>query len=753
MNALVIVESPAKSKTIRRYLGDGYQVLASYGHVRDLIPKTGAVDPKQQFAMHYQLIERNEKHVKAIIDALKKHDILCLATDPDREGEAISWHLCEHLKAKGLLEGKTIQRVVFHEITQNAIQQAIANPRSLSMDLVNAQQARRALDYLVGFTLSPLLWKKIRRGLSAGRVQSPALRLIVEREEEIQAFEPQEYWRFKVDCLHETQPFSAKLHRYFDKKVEQFRFPNEESSKEAEAILQAASSNGLKVTAVEKKQRKRQPSPPFMTSTMQQEASRKLGFGAQRTMRAAQSLYEAGLITYMRTDSLNLSQDALVSIREFITQAYGEKSCPEKPRHFKNKSKNAQEAHEAIRPTDPHKVPRSLTKTLEGDTLKLYKLIWQRAIASQMQHATLNTLAVDLACVNDLRHQFRANGTQIHDPGFLAVYQSNEDSLDTEEHWLPPMKTDERIQVEKLHCTQHFTEPPPRYSEASLIKALEEFGIGRPSTYASIISTLQQREYVELNEKRFYPTDTGSVVNRFLTKFFTQYVDYHFTAHLEDELDDIARGEKTFIPILEKFWEPFQTLITNVDQNVSRDEVTQEALDEACPKCKKSLNIRLGRRGRFIGCSGYPDCDYTRNMEGEETNSVEILEDRSCPKCESPLCKRQGRYGPFIGCTAYPKCRFIEAIAQKTGVQCPQCHQGDMQQRRSKRQKVFYSCSRYPDCQYAIWDPPLAEPCPECKWPMLTIKSTKRQGDKKVCPQKNCRYTDPYIKENTPSNE
>jgi DNA topoisomerase-1 len=755
---LVIVESPAKAKTIKKYLGKDFEVLASYGHVRDLLPKEGAVDPGHGFAMKYQLIDKNEKHVDAIAKALKKADSLYLATDPDREGEAISWHLLEILKERGLLKDKQVARVVFHEITKKAIQEAAENPRELAMDLVNAQQARRALDYLVGFNLSPLLWKKIRRGLSAGRVQSPALRLIVERELEIEAFTAREYWTIEADTVAAKQAFNAKLTFLKGEKLTQFSITDSKGAKAAEKTLVKAAGGKLVVSKVEKKQRKRNPTAPFTTSTLQQEASRKLGFTAQRTMRTAQQLYEGidiggetvGLISYMRTDSVNLAQEALDEIRDYIAQRFGADNVPKEPRVYKTKSKNAQEAHEAVRPTSVLREPDALKDHLTKEQHRLYELIWKRTIACQMVHATIDTVAVDLAAGEG--NTFRANGSTVVHPGFMAVYEESVDDAkkddDEDNRLLPPLQEGETVELKAIRTEQHFTEPPPRYSEASLVKALEEYGIGRPSTYASIISTLQQREYVEMDKKRFIPTDVGRIVNKFLTEHFTKYVDYDFTARLEDELDEVSRGEKDWVPVMDEFWGPFKELVETKEKDVSRKDVTQEALDEACPKCGKPLSIRLGRRGRFIGCSGYPECDYTRNLnetaEQKEEAPPEIVEGRTCPKCDSPLIIRQGRYGKFIGCSAYPKCKFIEPLEKPadTGVTCPECKKGSLVQRKSRYGKLFYSCNTYPDCKYAVWNPPINEPCPQCGWPILTLKTTKRRGTEKVCPQKECGYTE-----------
>ncbi len=753
---LIIVESPAKAKTIKKYLGKEFDVLASYGHVRDLVPKEGAVDPEHDFAMKYQAIERNDKHVKAITEKLKKADALYLATDPDREGEAISWHLYELLRNRKRLKDKVVHRVVFNEITKRAVQDAVAHPRELSMDLVNAQQARRALDYLVGFNLSPLLWKKVRRGLSAGRVQSPALRLIVEREAEIEAFKTREYWTVEADSEKGEQKFSARLTHFAGDKLSQFSIENAERAAKIESDIQQAAQGKMDVIKVEKKQRKRHPAAPFTTSTLQQEASRKLGFTAQRTMRIAQQLYEGvdigsgavGLITYMRTDSVHLANEAVEELRGYIEKKYGKENCPDKPRHYRTKAKNAQEAHEAIRPTSILQMPEALQSYLNADQLKLYRLIWKRTLACQMIHATIDTVAVDLAAGEG--HIFRANGSVITNPGFIQVYQEGVDDAkpgDNDEKMLPPLRKGEQVPLLAIRPEQHFTEPPPRYSEATLVKALEEYGIGRPSTYASIISTLQDREYVELAKKRFHPTDVGRIVNKFLINYFTQYVDYDFTAKLEDELDAVSRGEQEWVPLLEKFWQPFKSRVDDTEKNVRRSDVTQEKIDEKCPKCGNQLSIRLGRNGRFIGCTNYPECDYTRNLHEDGGESAEPEKvGRDCPQCGSELIFKQGRYGKFIGCSGYPKCRYIEPLEKPkdTGVKCPACHKGTLMQRKSRRGKVFYSCSTYPKCDYAIWDEPIAEPCHRCGWPILTIKTTKKRGSEKVCPQKDCSFSEPY---------
>lgn len=757
-NCLIVVESPAKAKTLKKYLGADFEVLASYGHVRDLLPKSGAVDTAHDFAMTYELIDRNIKHVDAIAKALKKADVLYLATDPDREGEAISWHLLEILKSKDLIKDKQVFRVAFYEITKKAVNEAVSNPRELSMDLINAQQARRALDYLVGFNLSPLLWKKIRRGLSAGRVQSPALRLIVEREIEIEKFIPREYWSVEADC---EAGFTAKLTQYKQEKLEQFSINNSMQALDIRTWLLNKTQKKLIVSQVEKKQRKRNPAAPFTTSTLQQEAARKLGFGATKTMRTAQNLYEGvetsegqvGLISYMRTDSVNLAQEAIEEIRSFIKLNYGDEYLPESPKIYKTKSKNAQEAHEAIRPTSVLRTPESLKPYLNTDQFKLYNLIWQRTMACQMIHATLDTVAIDFDVPDKTNSEarFRATGSVIAHPGYMRLYQESFDEPsqedDADEKMLPVLNMGDVVNLKDIKADQHFTEAPPRYSEASLVKALEEHGIGRPSTYASILSTLEQREYVLLDNKRFKPTDVGRIVTKFLTEYFTKYVDYDFTAKLEDSLDDVACGTHQWVPLLREFWDPFHQKIGEIELSVKRSDVTQEATDETCPECQKPLVIKLGKTGRFFGCTGYPECSYTRSMDNPDdpdaaSREPEIIAGRSCPECQSALHVKTGKYGKFIGCSSYPKCKFMEPLVKpkETGVRCPECHEGEILERKSKRGKVFYSCSKYPACAYALWNKPISEACPQCHWPILTLSITKSRGTEKVCPQKNCGY-------------
>lgn len=672
---LVIVESPAKATTISKYLGKDFDVLASYGHVRDLIPKEGAVDTEGGFAMKYQVIERNEKHVRAIIKALKKADALYLATDPDREGEAISWHLVELLKEKDALNDKEVHRVIFHEITKNAVREAIENPRDISSQMVSAQQARRALDYLVGFNLSPLLWKKVQRGLSAGRVQSPALRMIAERELEIEAFKPREYWTIEAAVSKNEQPFNSRLVRYKGEKVEQFSFENEAAAREVESTLLAAANNKLTTVKVDKKQRRRNPAAPFTTSTLQQDSSRKLGFNTQWTMRLAQRLYEGielpeegnvGLITYMRTDSVSLADVALEEVRQVIAERYGPENVPDEIRTFKTKAKNAQEAHEAIRPTSVARTPESLKGKLDEEQHRLYTLIWQRTMASQMVPAVFDTVALEFIPGDSTDgpddHRMRANGSVLVEPGFMAVYQEGKDDVsdDDNDRLLPEVSMGDVISLDELRPEQHFTEPPPRFTEASLVKTLEEYGIGRPSTYASIIATLKNREYVDMDGKRFTPTDIGRIVNGFLTEHFTQYVDYDFTARLEDDLDAISLGEKELVPLLKEFWQPFADLVEDKEQSVTREQVAQARELGIHPKSGKPVTVRMGRYGPFVQIGTKDDEEkpkFAGLRPGQKMNDLDLetaLELFKLPRKLGetsdglPVSASVGRFGPYV---------------------------------------------------------------------------------------------------------
>jgi len=666
---LLIVESPAKAKTINKYLGKDFTVLASYGHVRDLVPKEGAVDPDNGFAMRYDLIEKNEKHVEAIAKAAKSADDIFLATDPDREGEAISWHIAEILKERGLLKDKPMQRVVFTEITPRAIKEAMLQPRAIASDLVDAQQARRALDYLVGFNLSPVLWRKVQRGLSAGRVQSPALRMIVEREEEIEAFIAREYWSIEAECAHPAQRFNARLIKLDGEKFEQFTITDGDSAEAARARIQRDAQGRLHVTDVVSKERKRRPAPPFTTSTLQQEASRKLGFTTRKTMQVAQKLYEGvaigdegtvGLISYMRTDSVNLSQDALSEIRDVIARDYGIASVPDKPNTYTTKSKNAQEAHEAVRPTSALRTPAQVSRYLTDDERRLYELIWKRAVACQMIPATLNTVSVDLSAGS--AHVFRASGTTVVVAGFLAVYEEGKDTKNAEDddegRKLPAMKPGDSLPLERIITDQHFTQPPPRFTEAALVKALEEYGIGRPSTYASIIQTLLFRKYVEMEGRSFRPTDVGRAVSKFLSGHFARYVDYDFTARLEDELDAVSRGEEEWIPLMEKFWGPFKELVEDKKDSLDKTDAGSVRVLGPDPVSGKEVSARIGRFGPMVQIGTVEDEEkpkFASLRPGQSIYSISLEHALELFQMPRSLGEDQGeqvsvgigRFGPF----------------------------------------------------------------------------------------------------------
>ena len=672
---LLIVESPAKAKTINKYLGKDFTVLASYGHVRDLVPKEGAVDPTNGFAMRYDLIEKNQKHVEAIAKAAKGAEHLFLATDPDREGEAISWHIAEILKERGLLKDRTLQRVVFTEITPRAIKEAMARPRAIAADLVDAQQARRALDYLVGFNLSPVLWRKVQAGLSAGRVQSPALRMIVEREEEIEAFKNHEYWSIEAEVAHPSQGFTARMSKLdgkkfvIDTKNIDFSLTNGEAAEAARARVVAAAGGSLHVTDVASKERKRRPSPPFTTSTLQQEGARKLGFTTRKTMQVAQKLYEGvaigeegavGLISYMRTDSVSLSQDALIEIRDVIARDFGTGALPDQPNVYKTKSKNAQEAHEAVRPTSALRTPAQIGKFLTDDERKLYELIWKRTVASQMIPATLNTVSVELAAGSE--HSFRASGTTVIVSGFLAVYEEGKDSKsaedDDEGRKLPVMKPGDRIPLERIHTDQHFTQPPPRFTEAALVKALEEHGIGRPSTYASIIQTLLRR-YTEMDGRAFKPTDVGRAVSKFLSAHFTRYVDYDFTAKLEDELDAVADGSEGWVLLMEKFWGPFKQLVDEKNENLDKIDAGSVRVLGSDPASGRQVSARIGKYGPLVQIGTVEDEDKPRFASLKPGQSIyalnleQALELFLLPRAlgesnDEAVSVGIGRFGPFV---------------------------------------------------------------------------------------------------------
>ena len=747
--SLVIVESPAKAKTIEKFLGKGYKVLASYGHVRALPSKQGSVDIDDDFKPKYHILPDSAKHISLLKKEVAKSDELILATDLDREGEAIAWHLLEALGIDENADKPVVKRVTFHEITQNAISEAMAHPRHIDRDFVDAQQARAVLDYLVGFNLSPFLWKKIRYGLSAGRVQSVALRLICEREDEIDAFKPREYWTIEALLANLAKnQLTAKLHSRDGKTLTKFAISTEEQAKE---ILGELEKVDFQVAALKKKERKRNPAPPFTTSTLQQEASRKLGFSARKTMTVAQKLYEGikvddgthGLITYMRTDSVALSEVATSEAREVICDLYDESYALKKPRVFKNKSKNAQEAHEAVRPTSIARTPAQLKQFLTSDQFRLYELVWKRTVASQMTQAIFDATSVDISAGEN--YMFRATGQVIRFPGFMKLYIEGTDNGGDEnkEGLLPPLSEGEKLTSEQITPEQHFTQPPPRFTEASLVKTLEEYGIGRPSTYASIMNTLVTRKYVRLEKRTFFPEDTGRVVTKLLTEHFSKYVDYDFTATLEEELDAISRGELKWTPLIKQFWDPFIALLHRKDKEVSKADITTEKTDKTCPECGKELVIKLGRSGRFLACSGFPDCRHTEplNSDGKEAEEP-VVSNEKCEKCGAPMLIKTGRYGKFLACSGYPKCKNIQPLEKpkSLGITCPECGEGEMMEKKSRYGKIFYSCNRYPKCKYALWNEPKEEPCPKCGWPLTEIKITKRWGTVQRCPQEECDW-------------
>ncbi len=727
---LVIVESPTKAKTISKFLGSDYQVESSFGHVRDLPKSTMGIDIENNFKPKYVIPTKARQNVNLLKKAADRSESVILATDEDREGEAIAWHL---ITAAELKDNK-IERIVFHEITKRAIEEALKHPRKLDMHLVDAQQARRILDRLVGYELSPFLWKKVAKGLSAGRVQSVAVRLVAEREREIQAFKTEEYWKISAQLKKDSDSFMAKLHKADDKTLDKLAIKSDD---EAQKILDELTGASYKVAEITKKETKKNPLPPFTTSTLQQAGANLLGWSSKQTMRLAQQLYEGveidgdhvGLITYMRTDSLNIAQEALMAIRETIKNNFGDNYLPIEPRFYKTKSKGAQEAHEAIRPSMPEKMPEQIKGFLNAQQYKLYKLIWQRAVASQMKEALVNATTVDIKAN---RYTFRANGSVIKFAGFLKVWPSN-----AKDETLPDLAKGDILALEKLEKSQHFTEPPARYNEAGLIKALEEYGIGRPSTYAPTISTIQDRGYVEKNEdKRFVPKEIGLLVNDLLVEHFPKVVDYQFTAKMENDLDSIAEGKKQWVPVIEKFYKPFKENLDAKSKELTKKELTEEATDEVCEKCGQPMVIKMGRYGKFLACTGFPECKNTKPLNDEGTGPAEPeITDEKCPNCGGPLVMKEGRYGKFLGCSNYPKCKYIKSQQQSTGVACPLCGTGEIVARRSKRGKTFYGCSKYPDCKNIYWSKPTGEKCPECD--SLLVQGAKNTVQ---CSNKECRF-------------
>lgn len=734
---LVIVESPTKAKTISRFLGKDYKVLASFGHVRDLPKSKLGVDVEHDFEPTYVVSPDHKAKVKEIKDAAKKAKAVLYATDEDREGEAISWHLAQILDTPP----EKTKRITFHEITREAIEHAIENPRMLDMHLVDAQQARRVLDRLVGYKLSPFLWRKVRRGLSAGRVQSVAVRLIVEREREIKGFVPVEYWSVEGTFAKKgSQEFDAKLSAVDGKTIEKMSI---KTKADADTFVNEAKKATFMVAAVDSKEKKATPPPPFTTSTLQQEANKRLGFSAKQTMTIAQKLYEGlelgaqgaiGLITYMRTDSVNLADRFVTDASAYLTDAYGKEYRLDEPRKYKTKSKNAQEAHEAIRPTDPSRTPDSVEAFLDPGQFKLYRLIWQRALATQMPDAKLLATSADLSAG---RLTFRATGQRVTFDGYLKLYpDQDKDKL------LPELAQGDAVAANRIEGLQHFTEPPARYSDATLVKALEEMDIGRPSTYAPTISTVIDRGYVERDEKkRLLPTEIAFNVNDILVKHFPDIVDPQFTARMENSLDNIAEGRMEWRPLIAAFYGPFDILLQQKEKELE-EETQKEAEGETCPKCGGPMTVKRGRFGKFLACNNYPECKGTKPLKGEKPRAEPEPTDEKCPVCGAMMVKKVGRYGPFLSCSRYPECKTIKNIEKPVldengqPVLCPKCKIGTIIERMSKKGKVFYSCNRYPECDQAFWDRPTGTPCPTCGYPTLTYKGKS----KIVCPNEGCGY-------------
>jgi DNA topoisomerase I len=746
---LIVVESPAKAKTINKYLGDKYVVRASLGHVRDLPKKKLAVDLENGFLPEYEVIKGKAKIIAELKKLAQAADKVYLAPDPDREGEAIAWHVAEEIK----VPQKKLFRVLFNEITKRGVADAMKSPGKIDLNKVDAQQARRVLDRLVGYQVSPLLWKKVKRGLSAGRVQSVALRLVSEREREILAFVSQEYWSITVALSADSPPpFTAKIAKADGKKLEIL------TGDEAKEITDYLKGQAFIVSKVDRKEKKQNPVPPFTTSKLQQEAARKLKFSAKKTMLVAQQLYEGleigpegavGLITYMRTDSVRVSSEAVAEARDLIALKYGEEYLPEKPPVYASQKK-AQEAHEAVRPTSVGREPESIKQYLDKDQLALYRLIWNRFLASQMNPAVLDMTGVDIQAG---KYGFRATGSIIKFPGFMAVYIEGKDEAKTDEEAeenaspegasLPPLRAGDLLKQESLTPRQHFTQPPPRYTEASLVKELEEKGIGRPSTYAAIMSTIVEREYVEKKGAAFGPTELGLIVNDLLVESFPDLFNVTFTAKMEDELDEIEEGKMQWVDTVKEFYDPFEKALINAQKGMRNIKREETPTDIACEKCGKMMVIKWGRNGRFLACPGYPECKNTRELPGENGESapsqlppVETT-DETCPKCGSPMVIKSGRFGKFMACSAYPGCKTTKPIP--LGVKCPKCG-GELSERRTKGGKSFFGCSNYPKCDFASWDRPLPRKCPECGNPYLVEKYSKKDGLRVVCPNKECSY-------------
>ena len=753
---LVVVESPKKAKTIKKYLGDDFTVKASVGHVKDLPKSKMGIDIENDFAPQYEVIRGKGVVLKEIKQAAKKADVVYLATDPDREGEAIAFHIAEEL---GRERDQKVKRLLFHEITERAIREAIEHPVQLDEHKFDSQQARRILDRLVGYQISPLLWAKIRRGLSAGRVQSVAVRFVVEREAEIAAFKPREYWTLDAQLAAGKPPaFIARLIKIDGDKAEIANIA------EAEALATELEQTPFTVGNVTRKERRRQPLPPYITSKLQQDAANRLNFTTKRTMTLAQLLYEGielgeegavGLITYMRTDSPRISQEALGEVRQFIESTYGADNLPAKPNVYRTKG-TAQDAHEAIRPTSMKYTPEVVKPFLDRDLYRLYKLIWDRFVACQMKPAVYQQTSVDIQAG---RATFRATDSTLKFRGWLSVYgdkdeltkagasaerteQGEEENSGTVNKALPPLEQGQSLKLKKLLREQHFTQPPPRFTEASLNKELEERGIGRPSTTATILSTIQEREYVEKEGTYYKPTDLGTLVTQELIRAFPEELDAKFTAALEDKLDGIENGRCGWVSLLKSFYGPFKKSLDAASEtmrDVKREEIPT---DVNCEKCGQPMVIKWGKMGQFLACSSYPDCKNTKDFRKAEDGSIQVVNeettDEICPTCGKPMVIKRGRFGRFLACSAYPECKTAKPLT--TGVPCPACQKGEFVERRSKRGKIFYSCNRYPDCKNAVWDRPVSAPCPQCGATILVAKYTKKDGERLCCANKECGY-------------
>ena len=740
--SLVIVESPTKAKTIGKYLGKDFTVLSSFGHVRDLPKNDIGVDVEKDYAPKYIVPLKSKKVVGELKKAAAKAAMVYFASDEDREGEAISWHLLEILD----LEPERVKRITFHEITEDAIQAALAHPRELDKRLVDAQQARRVLDRLVGYELSPFLWRKVARGLSAGRVQSVIVRLIVEREREIEKFVPQEYWSVEAMLAKRGTgtTFLSRLVKKDGETLDKFAVPDAAS---ADVIVKHLDGAQWIVESIERKTVHRSPNAPFTTSTLQQEANNRLGYSAKQTMMIAQQLYEGvelgsagstGLITYMRTDSVNLSEKFLTESREWLAKNAGPDALPPESRKYKTKAKGAQEAHEAIRPTNVFAAPDDVASYLDDRQLKLYTLIWQRAVASQMADAELMTVTINVdATKADAPHYgFRATGSTIVKKGFLEVYDT-----DTKETFLPELAEKDALDAESVTPKQHFTEPPPRYTEASLVKTLEENGIGRPSTYAPTISTVVDRGYVEKDGRKLKPTELAGHVNDLLVAHFPDVVDYGFTASMEENLDAIAEGTKEWVPVIRAFYEPFKKNLTSKDKEVDKAKLIEQT-DVKCEKCGRPMLIKFGRFGKFMACSGFTDkenqCKNTKPLPGSEQEESErraLAEGEKCTACGAPMMVKRGRFGEFLSCSKYPECKTVKPLQKKVGVKCPACGTGDIIEKKTRRGKLFYACSRYPECTHALWSKPNGELCPKCKSLVVFAKAEMVR-----CSSKECDY-------------